>query len=126
MIRLAALALAAALLPIPASAGCRTAPEIVTSLKAVYPTTAFVAEIPASLVPTIIAWLAAEGLPHRADRIVQVVGDRGLGLVLVAGDVDWDCDGTVGVELLGSKATELVALVRRFHEMRGWGPERSA
>lgn len=126
MIRVAAFLAFGLLAATPAAAGCRTAPEHVTAFKSLYPGAAFVGEIPASLVPTVLAWLESEGLPHRADRIVQVVGDRGLGLVLIAPDTDWDCDGTTGVELIGAKAAELVALVRRYQDLKGIGQERGA
>ncbi|MCJ2040948.1 hypothetical protein MKK55_18635 [Methylobacterium sp. J-059] len=108
----------------PAAAACRTVPETIAGLQAVYPTGAVVAEIPAVLVPTVLAWLESEGAPHTADRIVQVVGNRGLGFILITGDRA--CDGTVAVQLVGARASELVALVRRYQDLRGIGREYEA
>ncbi|WP_375462970.1 hypothetical protein [uncultured Methylobacterium sp.] len=124
MTRVAACLALGLLAATPAAAACRTVPEAIAGLQAVYPSGAVVAEIPAVLVPTVLAWLESEGAPHTADRIVQVVGSRGLGLILITGDRA--CDGTTAVELIGSRAVELVALVRRFQELKGIGREYAA
>ena len=120
----ASLALLACLFATPAAAACQAVPDLAASLRASVPATGYVGEVPASVVPTVRAWLESEGLPHRADRIVQVVGDRGLALVLIQGERA--CDGTTLVRILGPQAAALAGLVRRFREMRGWGPELGA
>ncbi|ARO54055.1 hypothetical protein B2G69_07785 [Methylorubrum zatmanii] len=108
----------------PAGAGCQTVPEVIEDMKKTYPATAYVAEIPASLVPTVRAWLESEGMPHRAQRIVQLVCDRGLALILIDGERA--CDGTPAVMLLGDRARDLVALVQRYRDLKGIGQERAA
>lgn len=125
MIRFAAILLAG-LAATPAAASCMAVPAMVEDLRAQLPANAYVGEISAGVVPTILAWLESEGLPHRADRLIQVAGTRGVALILIADDLDWACDGTQAVELIGDKAIELARLVRRFREMRGWGPELPA
>ncbi|TXM74142.1 hypothetical protein FV226_07650 [Methylobacterium sp. WL12] len=121
MTRLAALA--AALLPIPASAGCPSAPELVAAIRPTLPETGFVGLVPSGSMPTVLAWLEAADLPHDADAIVQVVGDRGIALVLVQGQ---SCEGRPVVTLIGAAAADLVGLVRRYRALRGWGPELGA
>lgn len=123
MIRVAAILLAG-LAATPAAAACRTVPELVEVLRAPLPPRAFVGEISASVVPTVLAWLESEGLPHRATRLVQVAGDRGVALILLPGELA--CGAPVAVQLVGSQAVELARLVRRFRELRGYGPELPA
>ncbi|KQO89442.1 hypothetical protein [Methylorubrum sp. SL192] len=125
MIRAAAILLLGALAATPAAAACRTVPELVEVIRAPLPPQAFVGELSASVVPTVLAWLESEGLPHRADRIVQVAGDRGLALVLISGELA--CAGApIALQIFGTKAVELARLVRRFRELKGYGPELPA
>jgi hypothetical protein len=86
--RLAAFLVLGALAATPAAAGCQTVPSIVEDLRGRLPATAYVAEVLATVTPTILAWLESEGLPHRADQLVQVAGPRGFALILVASDTD--------------------------------------
>ena len=124
MIRLATLALAAALLPVPAIAGCQSVPDLVAGIRPTLPATAFVGSVPSGSLPTVLAWLESEGLPHDADTIVQVAGDRGVALILTKGGQA--CDGTTIVKLLGPAAVSLIGTVRRYRVLRGWGPELGA
>ncbi|MGU3284692.1 hypothetical protein [Methylobacterium mesophilicum] len=120
----AAAALFALLLAAPAAAGCKPVPSVVEDLRGRLPATAHVAEISATVTPTILAWLESEGLPRRADRLIQVAGPRGVALILIEGETV--CDGPQAVELLGDQAVALARLVQRFRQMRGWGPELPA
>lgn len=124
MTRLAACIALGLLAATPAAATCRSIPDAIAGLKAVFPPRAFVGEVPANLVPVVLAWLESEGVPHRADRIIQVVGDRGLALVLVQGQTA--CDGGQAVQLIGEKAAELVVLIRLFQDLKGLGREYAA
>lgn len=124
MIRLATLALAAALMPASAIAGCQSVPDLVAGIRPTLPATAFVGPVPSGSLPTVLAWLESEGLPHEADRIVQVAGDRGVALILVRGAQA--CDGTQIVKLMGPAAASLIGTVRRLRELRGWGSELGA
>ena len=124
MTRVAACLALGLLAATPAAAACRSIPDAIAELKAVLPPQAFVGEVPASSVPVVLAWLESEGAPHRADRVIQVVGDRGLALILVEGAAA--CDGAKAVQLIGAKAGELAGLVRRYRDLRGFGPELSA
>ena len=124
MIRAAAILVLGALAATPAAATCRTVPELVEVLRAPLPARAFVGEVSAAVVPTVLAWLESEGLPHRATRVVQVAGDRGVALILLPGELA--CGAPVAVQLVGTRAVELARLVRRFRELRGYGPELPA
>jgi len=120
----AAAALIALLAASPAAAGCQSVPDLVTTLRAQLPATAFVGEVSPSSRAVVLAWLESEGIPHEVDRIVQVAGDRGLALVLVRGETA--CDGTTLVTLTGERAAALIATVRRYQDLSGRGKEREA
>lgn len=120
----AAAALFALLAAAPTAADCMSVPDLVGVLRAPLPAHAYVAEVSTFVAPTILAWLESEGLPHRADRLVQVAGDRGGALVLIEGERA--CGVPVAILLTGDKAVELARLVRRYRELRGYGPELPA
>lgn len=120
----AAAALIALLAASPAAAGCQSVPDLMASLRAQLPATAFVGEVNPSSRAVVLAWLESEGIVHEADRVVQVVGDRGLALVLVRGETA--CEGTTVVQLIGAPAAALAATVRRYRDLKGWGPEFAA
>lgn len=126
MIRFAAILFLGAMAATPAMAEptCLPVPDAIAMLRAPLPDRAVVRRIGKLSSTVIAAWLASEGLPGAAaPDYVQVVGDRGIGLVPIrAGRV---CDGTA-VQLDRGKAQELVDLVRRFHEMRGTSGEVDA
>ncbi|QEE39825.1 MULTISPECIES: hypothetical protein [unclassified Methylobacterium] len=121
----AAAAVLALMLATPAAAACRTVPETIAVLRAPLPGHAFVGEVPAAVGPAVAAWLEFEGLPVAgATRFVHVAGDRGIALIPVDGDRV--CDGAPAFQLIGDKARELAAFIRRFRELRGFGPEYAA
>lgn len=125
MTRLAATAVLGLLAATPASARCQPAADLVAGLRQALPAHAVVRAVSRDSVPAVLAWLESEGRPlPGVDGLVQVSGDRGIALVPTrAGQV---CDGAGVVVVLGGKAGELVGLVRRYREMRGWGPEVEA
>lgn len=122
----AAATLLALLVATPASAGCQPLPAVRAWLKGGLPARAYVEPVTASSLPTVLAWLESRGLPHRATAILQVVGDPKLGMTLVLFDGGQACEGAPAIRLTGDQASELIALVTRFHELTGRGPERSA
>ncbi|WP_375453471.1 hypothetical protein [uncultured Methylobacterium sp.] len=126
MTRFAAILILGAMAATPALAEptCLPVPDAIAMLPAPLPDRAVVRRIGRDSSTVIAAWLESEGVPGAAATdYVQVVGDRGIGLVPIrAGRV---CDGTA-VQLDQGKAQELAALVRRYHDMRGTSGEVDA
>ncbi|GEL42905.1 MULTISPECIES: hypothetical protein [Methylobacteriaceae] len=108
----------------PAAATCRTVPDHIEALQGVLPPGYPVREISSSVMPAILAWMESEGMAtFGAGRLVQVLRPDGITLIPVR---DRICDGAPAYVLSPVQSVALVALVRRYRILKGWGEEREA